>query len=103
MSAPQCRDIYHRIDVTDDGGPTYIRCTYIEGHTTRHSWETLKQTDDAERVDRAADLPIEVERHLMRVRNGHLDPYLEVLLSETHARKLALRGARGFPSGKIRR
>lgn len=117
MSFPtQCPATYSR-SLPGAGAPTYVRCTYIEGHTSdRHSYETLKVEDDVERdrlrAERAAaaaaaasatrppiatDLPPLLAELLRGVDAGDLDDYLELLLAAGHTRKLARRGVAGFP------
>jgi hypothetical protein len=86
---------------------TAVYCTYIAGHTSKHSWETLKVQDeaDAEARDQRErmrgighddETPSDVQALLDAITNGHADPYLEAILAVTHNRKRALRGTRGF-------
>lgn len=39
---------------------------------------------------------------ISHIDRGDFDPYLEWILSHAHARKLALRGVRGFPNLDVR-
>jgi hypothetical protein len=103
MSYPvQCPAVYDRI-LPDDLAPTHVRCTYIEGHEARHSYETLKVIDDVERAESrpppAASVPVGVALIAAKIHRGELDEHLEFLLSAGHSRKLARRGVAGFTNG----
>lgn len=81
-----------------------VRCTYIEGHESEHSFRTLQLQDtcDQEReralTDPGAedDLPSDVAAILENITDGRADPYLEAILAVTHNRKKALRNVPGF-------
>lgn len=99
---PQCRATYSR---AEEGMERHIRCTYIDGHVARHSWETLKMQDDVDREveqisvaqELACDvLPPTLQKVLRAVEDGAYDDYLELILAVGHNRKRALRHVRGF-------
>lgn len=103
MTTPvQCREVYDRI-LPDDLAPTHVRCTYIEGHDARHSFETLRQSDEVLRseslraVRASGDTPKGVQNFLEAIEAGLLDPYIEAILAAGHDRKRARRGVLGFP------
>lgn len=79
-----------------------VRCTYIEGHESNHSFRTLELQDvcDQEReralTEPEGDLPADVEAILENITEGRADPYLEAILAVTHNRKKALRSVPGF-------
>ena len=109
MSYPdQCPAVYDRI-LPGDYVPTHVRCTYIDGHienNPRHSWESLKVVDDAEREStvRLAGVvaSAELAAVIAQLRTGALDDFIEVILAEGHDRKRARRGVLGFPRNGVR-
>lgn len=109
----QCPAVYDRV-LPDDLQPTHVRCTYIEGHQARHSFETLATQDAAARESHYAALRTQLRRRdvditdpsvrrlLTEIEAGTLDEYLERILSAGHGRKLARRGVAGFANGRAR-
>jgi hypothetical protein len=103
----QCPAVYDRV-LPDDLQPTHVRCTYIEGHQARHSFETLQVQDaaarDAARAAKQARLVSartsladpSLRRLLTEIEAGSMDDFLELILSAGHSRKLARRGVAGF-------
>lgn len=91
--AEMCSEVYDRFSGR-------VLCTYVKNHPApRHSWETLKLQDEADRTLHTFSLrgiPSDVEALLVNIELGRADPYLEVILAVTHTRKRALRGTPGF-------
>jgi hypothetical protein len=91
--AEMCREMYDR-------GGEMIPCTYVRGHPTpRHSWETLRLQDAADKAVHTFSMkgvPSDVEALLVNINHGNADAYLEVILAVTHNRKRALRNTPGF-------
>lgn len=99
MTAAMCPLIYDRI-LPDSLEPEHVRCTYIEGHNARCSWETLKVIDDAAREhveEQRGDAPVELSRMLQLIEQGKYDRYLELILAVGHDRKRTRRKTFGFP------
>lgn len=104
--AKQCEAKYLRkyIDPDGDRAVVQVRCTFIEGHSAKHSFETLRSQDEAEQEQAEAirgigcddETPGDVKALLDAITAGNADPYLEAILAVTHNRKRALRGTRGF-------
>lgn len=102
MAATQrCREEYLRVLT---GSKERIQCTYIDGHSSEHSFRTLMVQDETDKtaLEQRLDLlqPDGDKSALAIVRNieeGKADPYLEAILSAAHNRKRALRGVRLFP------
>lgn len=100
--APMCLVPYERPTVI--GGGIY-RCQYLAGHPSdRHSWYTLKTTDDVSLEALAAPVetdptPYTVQQVLDAITAGELDEYIEAILSVAHTRKRVRSNRRGFHEG----
>lgn len=97
MSTELCGVMYERPAASV---PPLLRCQYIAGHPgERHSWSTVKASDDHEAAAAAQrdHAPAFEKRLLEDIEAGHLDSILEALLNAGHNRKRTLRGLRGFP------
>jgi hypothetical protein len=113
-SALMCMERYVRSEVTGNKHDVDLYCQYTHQHgTVSHSWQLLREEDMAVREAKEQQPPpvVPEQQHLPldhpstekyaemiceSIEEGHLDLYLEVILSFGHDRKRTMRGVRGF-------